>query len=275
MSYRIGIGKKLAETGSPPIQPPEPETLILLARASVAPSQALADLINTTIKGLKDDGVFTLGDCLYVRGVHEGTLALQNWIKDAHNGTTYNNPVFTPKEGFKGDSINMWIDNNYTPETDGVNMTLTSISMSYMNLLMGTINSKYLLGACKNIGGSSYIWIIFKTAANEDCYLATTSPNANVQTGNGDYGGWSKTGTSIQGYLNGIPQGAATAHANAAALPNISIAELTSRFSTGVPVAPYNGQMSFSWYGGYMTDAQMLALYTRIAYFYTNVGGTF
>lgn len=250
----------------------EAETTALLLRAAVQPSTALADLINTTIKGLKDDGVFSLGDCLYVRGVHESQLACQNWIKNASNSTLVNAPTFTAKEGFKGDGATNYIDNNWTQSINASNYTTTSSSIVVMYKTIGTSNAKSLLGALQG-GGVKWNMIFFYTAANEIAYLNDANGNNSVSISNGDYLGYGKTGTTVKSYLNGNNSGADTT-SNNRAVNTISMFELGIN-SDGSPSYYSNGQIGFSFYGGYLTPTQMLALYTRIKYFYDNVGGTF
>lgn len=271
MNIKLGLRIKAGDAGG--ATPPEPETTALLARAASAPTEALAALINTTIKGLKDDGIFALGDCLYIRGVHEQTLALQNWIKNAHNCTLVGVPVFTPKVGFTG-GAGKAIKLNYIPGTDAVNYGLGNGCISYMHKAMSGTNLDYPFGA--GFGGLS-CYGIFYLAANErivmdggGAYLAGPDLSAD------DYVAYVRDGGFVQGYLNGAVFGLNTVNAAAAALVNVTLAELC--FNSGNPFTQggkYDGTVSYFWIGAKMTAPQVLALYTRIKYFYDNVGGTF
>ena len=250
----------------------EPETIALLARAAVQPTTALAVLINTTIKGLKDDGVFALCDCLYVRGVHEAQLACQNWIKNAHNSTLVNSPTFTPKQGFTGNGSSSYINNNYIQSTQAVNYSTTSSTIMVMSGIIGTQNARGLLGTNEGSGVKNNL-IYFYTAANEIAYLNDANGYSPNNITNGAYLGYAKSGTTIKGYLNGAPSGA-DGTTNNRAVNTVSMFELGINLNGGIAYF-YNGQIGFTFYGGYLTPAQMLALYTRIKYFYDNVGGTF
>jgi hypothetical protein len=249
------------------------ETTTLLARVSSAPSVALTNLINTTIAGLKSDGVFTKGDCLYVRGVHESTLALQNWIKNAHNSTLVNSPTFTVKQGFTGDGATNYINNNYFLSTDAVNLSLTSSTVVVMCKTIGTTNARAILGASRNVG-VKYFWIYFYTAAGEQTYFNTTTTYTGDNIANNKYLGFAKTGTTVKGYLDGIQTIGDATKVNCASLPNMNVYELCSNTNDAASEF-YNGQISFSFYGGYLDSTEMLALYNRIKYFYDNVSGTF
>lgn len=251
----------------------ETETVALLARAAVQPSAALADLINTTIKGLKDDGVFALGDCLYIRGVHEAQLACQNWIKNAHNSTLVNSPTFTAKVGFTGDGATKYINDNYKPSTEAVNMVNNSCSLVYCSPALGTTTLRSPLGAL-NTSTPKYYFVVFQTAAGERGYLYTSNANEQADTVNGDYLGFSRTGITVQAYKNGSPIGTNQNIAETYSLVDYNIFELGRNLNGSLQI-PYNGSMGFSFFGGFLDATKQLALYTRLAYFYANVGGTF
>lgn len=253
----------------------ETETQTLLARASSAPSAALAALINTTIKGLKDDGVFAKGDCLYVRGVHESTLALQNWIKNAHNGTlSATAPVFTAKEGFKG-GTNKYINNNYNPYTQGDKFTLTSETIAMMATEIGGTNATNPLGSTTTVGGNRFIYMNYRTANTEQMYMgvsATANGYANLTAGK--YLTYTKTGNTVLHYEDGTAYGFSQAVTNADQLPDTNMYELAYS-AAGTPVGYWDGELAFTFYGGYLNGAETDALYDRVKYFFDNVGGTF
>lgn len=255
----------------------EHETIVLVSadRYTSKPSDALILLINTTIKGLKDDGVWALADAMYIRGVHESKFALQNWIKNAHNSTLHGttSPVFTPKIGFTGDGVDKYIDNHYTPSSEAQNLSLTSLSTVVMMPYLGTLNIRGFFGAYNSGATKKYLYMLYYSAANERAYLSTGTYNGNVNIAVGEYLGYTRTGTTTQGYINGATSGATTAGTNTE-LVDYSVYELAIN-TDGTAGSFTNGQVGFSFYGGYLTSDKMLALYNRIKYFYDNVGGTF
>lgn len=91
----------------------ESEALALFARMDEQPSDSLKILINTTIKSLKDSGVWSKLDAVYFRNVHTAQAALLNWIKNTHDSTLANSPIWSPYQGFictAGKYINTNID---------------------------------------------------------------------------------------------------------------------------------------------------------------------
>jgi hypothetical protein len=251
----------------------ETETLCAEGRYTDAPSAALKTLINTTIKGLKDDGVWALGDCLYVRGVHESLFACQNWIKNAHNSTLNNAPTFTPKVGFTGNGSTMSINNNYTPSTEAVNLSLTSVTIAAISPTLGTTTGRQLLGAQNTVVAKRQYLTVY-TAGNERMYLHSGTYSGNVNLVAGQHTGWVRINTTTQGYVDGYASGATTAGVNDVALVDYSVHELGYNLN-GTPSGLYNGSISFSFYGGALDATKMLALYTRIKYFYDHVNSTF
>lgn len=261
---------------TPPTYEPETEILCAEGRYTTAPSTALKDLINTTIKGLKDDGVFAKGDCLYFRNVHEELFACQNWIKNAHNSTLVNTPEFTPKIGFKGNGLTSYIDNNYNPYSDALNFGLNSATIAWMCPALGTNNERYILGTLTGGAPATYIIAYFKTAANEVMFMneKTLTGNNNVAMSAGSYISYSKINNGIQGYLNGYVSGGVDTVTTADRISIYDMFEFCGSHNTG-PFVFYNGSLAFSFYGGALNDAESLALYTRAKYFTDNVGGTF
>jgi hypothetical protein len=248
-------------------------TLIIAGRYTDAPTDALKALINKTIVDLRADGILAKGDCLYVRGVHENLLACQNWIKNEHNSTLVNNPSFTPKVGFQGDGSTSYINNNYNPKTQGIQYTLAAFGFLYAGTINGSASAKYIVGA--HTTATNYLFVLsFRTTANELIYPNGTGTNAQVNQDGTDYIGCTRLSGNVQAYKNGSPSGINQALLTAADLVNLNIYELCGNVN-GSAANHYNGNVIFSFYGAALNATEQLALYTRIAYFYANVGSTF
>lgn len=236
------------------------------------PSTALKELINTTIVGLKADGVFALGDCLYVRGVHTAEMACQNWIKNAHNTTLANSPTFTVKQGFTG-ATSKYINNNYNFKNDSVKYTVSNACVFFYNKAVGG-GTKYVLGASQVTPVACREYIVeYLSPANSRFYI-----NSNAYVGMpinvGDYIGMDRTKNLVYPFLNGL-YGASQTKTADTQLADLNNLELCLN-SAGIPSGYWiNGIMSASFYGGYLGSTKMTALYNRIKYFSDNVGGTF
>jgi len=251
----------------------DPDTVTLLAAMTEQPTAALANLIDVTIKGLKADGVYALGDCLWVRGVHASQAGCLNWIKRAHDSTPVNAPTFTPKQGFTGDGISSYLNNNYTPSAHTDNFKQTTASLFIMQMNVGDISSSIKVGAINTT--TRRIELNNNPSGNELIRLnSTTTPtNTQVNHNNGDYVGYTLTGGAIQGYKNGSVEGLNVAITQGT-LVGKSLLSL-ARNGTTVVDGYNNGQESVLWLGDALTATQQLALYTRMKYFYDNVNATF
>lgn len=80
------------------------EATALFARMDVQPGSALRSLINITIESFKSADVWTKIKRLYCRRVHTLQASLLDW-KGISDGTAYNNPIFRPTYGVKGDGV--------------------------------------------------------------------------------------------------------------------------------------------------------------------------
>jgi len=233
------------------------------------PSVALKELINEVIVYAKEDGWFQLGDCWYMKGVHTAELACQNWIKNAHNSTLVNSPTFTEKVGFSG-GVGKYINNNYNLYTEADKFTLSESSIMFMSTLVGADYTSPL--GVYAIPNRTYI-ITFPAA--DRCYMNTDVSNNFLTFESGGYYGYVGNGIPLLAYRDGAYVASVNRILNEV-LSDLSMWELQLNYGT-TPMYNWGatGNICFSWYGGYMTTPQMLALYTRIKYFYDNVGGTF
>lgn len=255
----------------------ETETLIASGRYDSAPSAALKLLINTTIKGLKADGVWELADCMWVRAVHESKFACQNWIKNAHNTTIQaGSPTFTAKKGFKGDGTSALLNNNYTPSTDAVNFLRNDCSIVHMATQLGTTTARIPFGAQRTTAAAKSFYLLEYTAAVERMYLNSVTYNGNVDRAVNEFLGYTRiSNLYVRGFINGQVSGAdAATTSQADPLVDRSIYELGNNHE-GATYSYWNGETSFLWIGKGLSDALQLALYDRMSYFYSQVGGTF
>lgn len=257
----------LTNSGFPASYPYEMESVSLFARMTEQPSAGLKTLINTTIKGLKDDGVWDLGDCLYIRGVHSSQASTLNWIKNAHNSTYVNSPIFSPTQGMSGES-GIYIKNDYRPYSDAINFRENAASLFSCMRKLQTTNGYYILGS---VNGAGNIYQRFYTAGNERCTISHNSYSYNFSINEGDIWGLVRTGGNHRLYLNG-DFNIEAAKAIVSPLTNYEVYELGIN-SVGTVSALCDGTLFFSFYGGYLTDAQVTSLYTRIRYFYNTVTG--
>lgn len=95
----------------------EAETLSLLARFSLQPTQDHADLINDTIAQLKSAGLWSKLDVFYILAGENTQSALLNWKSSSYNLTANGTLTFTPYRGYAGDGSTGYLNSAFNPTT--------------------------------------------------------------------------------------------------------------------------------------------------------------
>lgn len=122
-------------------------------------SSAQKNTLNTFYKSLHTGlGITSLTeafDFLLITGNETAEAGLRNLVKRAHDATAVNSPVFTQFEGFKGNRAGgAYIDLNYNPTTDAVNVKLNDASYGVYTMQnpaegdeieMGDVNSRTII----------------------------------------------------------------------------------------------------------------------------------
>ena len=81
----------------------EPETRLLLNSLLTEPSKSHTQLIDDTIYQLKQAGIWSKLDCLYLLAAPSTGVAAANWINPGqYNLTAVNSPTFTANQGYSG-----------------------------------------------------------------------------------------------------------------------------------------------------------------------------
>ena len=81
----------------------EPETRLLLNSLLTEPSKSHTQLIDDTIYQLKQAGIWSKLDCLYLLAAPSSGIAAVNWINPGqYNLTAVNSPTFTANQGYSG-----------------------------------------------------------------------------------------------------------------------------------------------------------------------------
>jgi hypothetical protein len=138
-----------------PIKPPavDADYQAILDRSTAlgytAPSPAQQTLQNTLVTDLKTAGVWDKLDLFYVFATDgDGDYATLNWKTPASfQATKVNSPTFTTNGGFAGDGTSSYLGTNYTPNTDAVNVTSTSMSAGGYEKIFPTSTYGTIIGA--------------------------------------------------------------------------------------------------------------------------------
>lgn len=239
------------------------DTIALLGTMSVQPTATRAGLIDALIAGLKTDGIWSLLDLFYVQAAHDSQAARLNWI----NPATYTclevaSPTFTTDQGYAGNGTTSYLNTQYTPSTNAVNLAQNSATIAVWSRTAAV--DKFVFGNGTSTGiiaiGTRLTGDFFSYRMNQSTTTATASTD-----GSGLFAASRSGASATQGYRNGATLGAAGSAASAA-LPAqaLNIGRVAAGFS-GVQVAA-------AAVGANLSGAQHLALYTRLNTYMTAIG---
>lgn len=248
----------------------EAETTALLARAETQPSDEIKTVINNAIIGLKANNGLSKADCCWVFSNYESVLSLQNWAKNDHNCSLVNAPVHDPGAGFTGDGLTNYINSDYVPSTDADQLQLGNESIIVMSPVLAVSDSRTLFGAQKTAAPITVFNMTFRTANFDLMYINSDgTSNNNINVAAGEYIGYIRDNTSVQGYKNGSPSGVADTVNQAALLPyQIKILANATNNTAG---NFYNGQIGFLWLGGGLTPEEHAGIVSTMQTFNTEL----
>ena len=115
------------------VDPFRPETRQLLARMTTQPSVARATLIDQTIRGLIDAGLWDQFDILYFLAAHDAQAARLNWKANAFNLSVQSgSPVFTTDGGYRANpsTLSGVLSTGWSPISSAVNWALGDAALS-------------------------------------------------------------------------------------------------------------------------------------------------
>jgi head-tail adaptor len=96
----------------------DPDASAIVAAFTTSPTEARANLINTTVKALKTAGVWAPLRAFYVRAAHAAQAGLVNWKSPGtFDSVVVPTMVFTVDRGFSGDGITGNLVTGFDPST--------------------------------------------------------------------------------------------------------------------------------------------------------------
>ena len=131
---------------------PNPESGIYNASLTTPLSAAYKATLDSFIVMVKDSLDINLlsdaFDVMYDLGSETAEAGLKNLVKRSHDATAVNSPTFTQWEGFTSNSaLNRYVNTNYKPLSDGVNITTTSTSMGFYSRTNISVANNWDMGA--------------------------------------------------------------------------------------------------------------------------------
>ena len=245
------------------------EATALFARRTSAPSSARANLDNKLIYDLIDNSLWIKFDCFWMFAAEDTQAANLNWIKNAHDCTLVNAPVFTVDRGYTG-AATKYLNTNYNPSTQGVNYILNSASCGVYSRTDAGITAVDM--GCFNGTQRSCFLDIRETGAGLFYGLINTNGVTNYGAV-ADSLALFEADRSGANLTTGIKRGMSV---NTVADVSSSIVSLNvfilARNSSGVADTFSTRQLSFAYIGGSMTVPQHLTLYNLIQAYLTVLG---
>lgn len=261
MPMNLAIGVGIGFGGAAPSL--DPASAALIARFSTPPTAARSALINTFIVALKNAGVWSKLDALYVIAAADSQAAARNWIADQYNLTVSSAPVFVADRGYTGDGVDDFLDSSFNPTTAvSPKFTQNSACMgirSRTDLTNGTTSG--------DIGNGNSGWGRSTTTSGLARGRPNTAGNVNIATT--AYPGhitYTRSAAAVwEGYDNGVDVGGGVDAS--AALTNANFAIL--RQAAG---AYGINQIALAYWGSNLTSGEVAALYAAENAYMTAVG---
>jgi hypothetical protein len=201
---------------------------------------------NTFVADLKAAGIWTLLDVLYVFATDgDSDFATLNWkAPTSYKITKVNTPTFTTNEGFNGNGTNQYLNTNFVPSTNGVNLTLNSTSLA-THLFNHVTETKYDCGTAPSfLASSPLLYFRGDDGYGSVVYTVNQAPNAVQSNGGNCSGFWMaqrKDASNVYMFKNGA-QTDTDADASTA-VPSGNMFLLAAN-SGGAPANPSTRKMS-------------------------------
>jgi len=236
----------------------------LIAAFSTPATSARMSAINSLIVALKSAGVWTKLDILYVLAAHDAQAGRLNWKVPASFALVeVNSPTFTTDQGYAGNGTTSYLNTQFTPSTNGVNLTQNSATIGVWSRTaaaqgastFGNATGTGSLLVAPRITGDNFNYRVNQT---------TTAATANTD-GSGHYAASRSASNATQGYKNGATAGSAGSVASAA-LPSVAlnIGRVASGFS--------DAQVAAAYAGGNLTSTEHANLHSALNAYMTAVG---
>jgi hypothetical protein len=232
----------------------EAEATSLFNSMATAPDATRKGHINTYIKALKDNGIWTKLDRLFVFAAHTnaGGEALKDWKNPSRSATAINNPYFVQDEGFQSGSTTAYIKSGFAPLTNGVNFTLNSASFMFYKIAnadapMGAYGPASVATRCE----------VFNGVAN----ISQNTTSAGPATYDAGFGLVQRTGSaSAQAWENSTEFAVTAGTSTRLVAEELYILARNNNGTADKIIA--NNQVSMAAFGGSFTSAEVAAFRT-------------
>jgi len=191
----LGIGLPIGAAGA--YRAVDPDTAAYAAAMTVAPTAARVALVDAAVRALKDAGLWTRLDVLYLLAAHHEQAARLNLLAPAaHACTAVNSPGFLADRGFAGDGATSYLSTGFNPALGGGNFGLDDATLFVWSL-------SDLNGSAADIGSGTMTRLLARSGG-----AATARANAAVSTSVAvadslGLTGWTRSGADGHDFFRG------------------------------------------------------------------------
>lgn len=238
------------------------EATALFAAMTGQPDDTRKGHIDTLIVALKNAGVWTLLDVLYVFAAHDAQASLLNWKNPGtFTATLTSTPTFTVDRGYTGNGSSTGVDSNYNPATQAIGYALDSACVFGWNVTADP-NGSVMAGHV----GSFNIQVGPDSGGSNLRYLINDGTASDVANGGktGLFAVSRAASTTKRGYRNGVQLATAAITSTSVASSNISFCRGSSSW--------FDGQVACGGAGADLPTTEQLALYNAMLAYMQAVG---
>lgn len=241
------------------------EAEALFARFTTPPTTARKALIDALIVALKDGGVWSKIDCLWMTAAADTQAARQNWKQDLYNLTPVSSPTFTADRGYTGDGATGYLDTGFAPSVHGVNFTLNSAHLAIYSLTDAQ-STGISMGSRTN-SGTAHSYMTLRNLTNVATMRINQDASSSTPASTNSSGGFvlRRSGSTAAAlFRNGASLGTHAIVSTSLSTANIVIGAL----NTGGVVGNFNTyQFAAASIGASLTDAEITTFYNaKLAY---------
>lgn len=194
------------------------------------PSASQKALQNQLVVDLKTAGVWSKLDTFAVFATDGSSdFALIDWI-NLSQYTAVNSPTFTSNQGFTGNGTSSYINTNYNPNTNNVNLTINSASIGFWQRSSSVAQNSVEIGT--DDGTSRFQCLSRWSDSNTYMPMFTANfPFVSASTSNKLFQNNRINSTTINQYVNGVKNGSNQSDTSNT-IPNRNITVLARNAST-------------------------------------------
>ncbi len=238
---------------------------------TTAGKEFISDMFTMYKDSLSITSLQNFFDVLYFLDIGEETAGKLNWVKNAHNITNVNSVTFD-STGAIGNGTTAYLNLNYNPSTQKVNVSLNSVSLGVYNKTESFVANLCAIGCFQSspqsgmsmyhsTGSKDFFGRLFSNASWTDTRVQTTA-----------LGMWALVRTdtaNIQSYYNSDLWSDTVLYTNI--IPNLTLYMLVQNTNGSPAAGTYsNRKYSFTWIGKECDATEIRKIYNIQRYWATN-----